>query len=826
MLHPRSAPAVAAAAVLLLALPLPAARADATKGGARIMIVLDGGFVIQGMDRREGHEEIAEPGVSIFIPSGFFFLDDMPRRQYFSPSMMKQDPQQVTRQPPEPLRPKNKDIATPPKAMPPVDEVLTPPSEWGEDSWDRVVKFRSGLKEEKLHQRLVELTPYYARTQATQNWTGLSFYLTSELGPAAVRKLLDSHPDFTDDSKLAPDAQAERRFRYCDFMVQCGFYAEAEAELDRLMDSGPADAVKEKVASTRGAINQLRRREELEAIKQMHNAGQFAAVRKKLEAFDVKSADAKTASEVNELRQKYKTADQAMTDASRFLDELPKKLGSSAAETTLAEAAAALRAELQPDVLARLDAFLGQARQAERQAANGKTPSAGPAELLSFAVTAWLGLPPQGSPQTAARIWRGRQFVLKYLGADAADRKNLLNDYSRNTDGQATLDDFIGLIPLLPPAEPEEKIDTKPVLVKAGKSKNAVKYWLQLPPEYRHSRNYPVLIVLHDGNEDPDNAIIKHWSDAAALNGYILVAPEWSQAGSSLYGYSEREHAAVLETLRDLRQRFAVDSDRVFLFGLGQGAMMAFDVGLSHPDLFAGVMPMSGGPYIFAERYYPNGQYLPFYIVSGDRAIRVASGDKSNKTMTEHLRDQFGNWVNQYPMIWMQYKGRGVEWFGGEVASMFDWMRGRRRAFPMEGLGAYNDNAIARKDFVTHRPTDNSFYWLTTDGIQDRCINSETDWKLSRLPARLEAKIDLENNTIWVDTSGVTQITLWLGSNGQGVPMINFDKPLTVRWKSGASDKVVWNDRVTRSLQTLLDDLADRGDRQRLFTTKLEFSTK
>ena len=46
----------------------------------------------------------------------------------------------------------------------------------------------------------------------------------------------------------------------------------------------------------------------------------------------------------------------------------------------------------------------------------------------------------------------------------------------------------------------------------------------------------------------------------------------------------------VIDTLRDLRRRFQVDSDRVFLFGWEQGADAALDIGMSHPDQFAGVL--------------------------------------------------------------------------------------------------------------------------------------------------------------------------------------------------------------------------------------------
>ena len=48
-------------------------------------------------------------------------------------------------------------------------------------------------------------------------------------------------------------------------------------------------------------------------------------------------------------------------------------------------------------------------------------------------------------------------------------------------------------------------------------------------------------------------------------------------------------------------------------------------------------------------------------------------------------------------------------------------------------------------------------------------------------------------------------------------------RPVTVKWNSNA----VWNKQtVAPSLATLLEDLADRGDRQRLFVAKLEFQGK
>ena len=74
---------------------------------------------------------------------------------------------------------------------------------------------------------------------------------------------------------------------------------------------------------------------------------------------------------------------------------------------------------------------------------------------------------------------------------------------------------------------------------------------------------------------------------------------------------------------------------------------MALDVGMSHPDLFAGVSTMGAGPEKFSELYWHNAQYLPFYIVNGERVGKILD--------TTHL--QFERWIGQrFPTLWVQYK--------------------------------------------------------------------------------------------------------------------------------------------------------------------------
>ena len=194
------------------------------------------------------------------------------------------------------------------------------------------------------------------------------------------------------------------------------------------------------------------------------------------------------------------------------------------------------------------------------------------------------------------------------------------------------------MIPTLPPPRAAENVDAKTIevpLAGRGMAKGSA-FLLKLPPEYRHSRSYPVLMLLHREGENARD-MVQRWADVAADNGVILAAPMWSSGPfATNYGYSEREHNLVLQTLFNLRQAYNVNSDRVFLFGLGQGASMAFDVGLSHPDLFAGVIPMAPNPEYYPTMYWRNGHYLPFCTISGS-----CSGEceKNIRNMMEALGD-------------------------------------------------------------------------------------------------------------------------------------------------------------------------------------------
>jgi pimeloyl-ACP methyl ester carboxylesterase len=778
------------------------------------LIFLKDGFVLQGKIRREG-KTVVEGGEAVWLPQGFFLIDDSARRIIFSHTQV----QEVSDTP----VPVEADIRTgrtivyPPGTKPlPFLRDFTETGEWN-GKWERDVKAKTANGEFKVITHLTYLSPHYARVDSTRSYAWSGHYLTRELGPETVKRLLSLYPDLQEVSTKTEEDNATRRFRVFQFFVNAGWYDQADDELENIRKRMPGQS--DKVAAARAGLKKLKAQRLFDDIRTANSAGRHEWAQKQLDKFPQEGIDEKLLTQVRSLKDRYESANDSMKLARRFLRELPPKIESASDRPLFSEAARAIDAELHLDLFlknksteadaGRLDAFLQFAQQAERQRAQDKKEEHSPSELLALAVSGWLmgNASAETKVEQARKLWQARRFVLQFQRTHLpGDRQDLLESYAKVRSDALDPLEMAQLIPFLPPAEPEGTISTARVEMKTGLPwTKEIAYQLQLPPEYHHGRAYPVLLVLHKGDERA-RQMLSRWSALAGEQGYILVAPEWEANVNGIYTYSTREHAAVLDVLRDLRRRFHVDSDRVFLAGCGQGGNMAFDVGLSHPDQFAGVLPMSAIPGPFALNYYwRNAQYLPFYVVGGDW-----TGDPR-----KYIRGQFDKWVPRgYPAMYVEYKGRGLEWFDAEVSFSFDWMGRKKRANPLTELGSNPGAGPFGQEFQTMRTTDNRFYWLSTDAIADRHLNDARRWDARTMSAMMQAKIGA-NNQINVYTFGLKQLTIWFARG-----MIDFDKPVTV---TGAGLRVLWNNqKVVPKLSTLLEDYYQRADQQRLYVAKVE----
>jgi hypothetical protein len=800
-------------------------------------VIFKDGFTLEGtikQDRTVIYDSDSGAAMSVPKLGGYFWVDDGARKIAFSPKQALDPDKKDEGKGGDPLIFESRMVRA--------TNFNVPSGHYGEATpwnakWDRVLTIDAPSRggNVPIAQHLSLLTPHFARIDARRyNWS--AHYLTSELEPNVVRDLLYKHASL----KLKGDSSdVAKRLRVFRFLARAGWYDKGFEELNSILKDFPDQ--KDKIDAARESLQKLLTAQLVDLIQQAQRAGRHQWAQARLATFPQQYADETVLAQVRALQATYETANKNISQARQGLESLPGQVTDSTRQSLFTEAAAVIASELSPDTISRLEPFLGLARQAERDREQGRAPAHTPEQLLAVAVSSWLmGTgSAEAKVDTAMRLWQARQFVLEYQKTyEPRQRQRLLEAYQQNAG--LAFDELAQLIRFLPPPEPfEQSADNfgpwalgglpvpqaalLPALFAAQRaiptttyeregrlpwaSRAGPTYRLQLPPEYHAGRLYPVLFVLHEAGEKPED-MMRRWTYLAAQNGYILVAPEWQRSGLGQgYNFTVEEQRAVIDVLRELRHHFQVDSDRVFVSGLGEGANMAFDVGLSHPDLFAGVLPVGGRPRYFAVKYWPNAVNLPFYVVDGDLD---GDGAKDNKR-------QFDNWIShQYPSLYVLYRGRGSEWFQGELPYMFDWMGRKKREFAVPDLRRGVASGLSADDYQSMRPSDNRFYWLSGEGLSDRYSNeSARSYSAKVVPATLQARIS-EGNQINVHANGFRRVVVWLGPG-----MIDFDKPVKIYVNVTLS---LANRKIVPNLATLLEDVYQRGDHQRVFLAKVELA--
>jgi pimeloyl-ACP methyl ester carboxylesterase len=320
-------------------------------------------------------------------------------------------------------------------------------------------------------------------------------------------------------------------------------------------------------------------------------------------------------------------------------------------------------------------------------------------------------------------------------------------------------------------------------------------YAVLLPPEYVPWRAYPAVVVLH-GAESPRGAL--EWlAVEAARRGYILIAPEYNLRGQPRdYRYTPSEHAAITLALRDAKRRFAIDSDRVFLTGQMLGGQAAFDFGLAHPDLFAGVAPISGLPAKYVWSTKANAAHVPLYVAIGDLA----------PTESDFVFGQLGKplILKNYDITYVEYYKRALEPLPEEAAPLFDWMAGRKR-----------DPAPKELDAVAAREGDDRFFGLVIrDFARGRTVEPSVADPLGRnlRPATVAYESKGLGTLLNVTTNGITRLDIWIHPS-----WVDVAKRFEVR----VNRRAVFRGMVKADLPTLLEDLRTRGDRQQIYWFRL-----
>ncbi len=674
----------------------------------------------------------------------------------------------------------------------------------------RIITLLTADGRESYVQGITEITPDYVRVVGLQTKGKNRYfdmrYATTSVPRDVIVKLLRRH--------ISNPNQALERERLIKFFAAAEMYEEADQEL-KAMESKFPGLKKENEERRKELVIRIHRRA-LNEIRFRFEAGQAKLAKEMWDSYpDKRSMPGEIAAEFDDLNNQIKNQAQQIEAVKKaIVSVVDAGLNSPdidvAQKKTLLNYKTEIENNLNEANVERFTTFF-------RFADDGTITLE---QKLAYAISSWF----VGSAKAVENFAVAHTFPLtrdlvrEYLTtADAARRAAILGELEQIESGTP---EYIALIlgnltPLLPPEKPEEpgKAYRFTVEIAAPENKKeTVEYFVQLPPEYNPHKKYPCVVTLPTLGFDAEKQLVWWYgqymkkldihSGPASRHGYIVISPKWYSDKQSNYEYSVREHDAVLSSVRDAFRRFSIDTDKVFLSGHFKGGDAAFDIGLSHPDLWAGVIPVSAKPDKYCIHYFETAKndVLPFYVVIGSKDFGVRTNDEKDPFMMTLDR-----WLRRtsakVDCTVVEYQGRGGEDFFEEVHDIFNWMKLKKRFWVPPNFEARS-----------LRKTDNFFWNLEVGNIP---ANAHVPPILYSTKKRDTFKMSVEqkaNNTFVVKPQRTgSNFTLWLGPE-----FVDFSKNVTIQGRGNDYDE-----SVKPSRKVILDDARTRVDLQHPFWAKL-----
>lgn len=661
----------------------------------------------------------------------------------------------------------------------------------------RLIELRTIHGAEPIHQSITEIRPEYLTVDSTSHkWVvGLD---VSTIRPERLREIIEQSidPQRVDDRKAIVA-----------FFIQIGRFLHAREEVEEIAAEFPEQAGW--AEEMRVEIEHLNALNALQEVRRRQGAGQYGLAYEFARKVPVDRVSADVHREARDIVAEIDGLHQRIDRIGMLLDMLQAQLGSETAQR-LAAPRAALLAELYPDNLVRLEPFLSA------EIDEGLSP----AQKLALAYSGWVvgGADAVTVLDEAVRLWDARFLVLEYLRSPpGADREQLLAELLK-TEG-VSLPRVIQIVERLPPPlapRPVPAGQQRTIDVFDAWDEVQQQYTVSLPKEYSPHHEYPLLVVLHAGGMSPAQELTL-WAGAdgqtgpAQVRGYVTIAPHYAEEGDRTYDYSSEAHAAVLESINDARRRFRIDSDRIFLTGHGMGGDACFDLGMSHPGIFAGVIPINGTVDRYSRYYTRNDPQAAWYVVNGE-----LSGDQRGMTLDLNAPELNEMMRAKQDVLYCEYKKRGFETYFEEFSRIFDWMAVHRRQPQPTRLGVLRGG---NRGLRLMRPFDTRFHWLEIKGLPEH-LSEPIVWgpPRPRVPRPLSVDASVKtasdrHNAFYIQHPG-SQATIWLSPE-----VVDFDRRIKVTHKGRGN---AFFDFVSPDIGVLLEDLRVRGDRQRLYWAKIE----
>lgn len=320
---------------------------------------------------------------------------------------------------------------------------------------------------------------------------------------------------------------------------------------------------------------------------------------------------------------------------------------------------------------------------------------------------------------------------------------------------------------------------------------------LSIPATYDPSKSVGLVVCLH-GAGFTGAAYLERWQ-ARLGEGYLLACPTYPSGA----WFTRQAEELVLATIRNLRARYHVDPDRIFLTGMSNGGIGTWLIGMHHAPLFAGIAPMASGLDEVLMPFLANLRNTPIYIIHGakDQVMPVElSRSISRELETLGYSHVYREHEREHPMAGGHYFPKE------ELPDLVLWLNSQRRG-PLP----------ARLTVVREASHFQSFGWLRLESTDPIAAFSEdlVDKGGERIIRRDYAKLDagiVETNRIEVSAERVRRYSIFLNDR-----MVDVSKPVTVL----TNGQVSFTGLVTPSLETLLRQARLRQDPRELYSVQL-----
>jgi pimeloyl-ACP methyl ester carboxylesterase len=283
-------------------------------------------------------------------------------------------------------------------------------------------------------------------------------------------------------------------------------------------------------------------------------------------------------------------------------------------------------------------------------------------------------------------------------------------------------------------------------------------YAIYIPENFDESKDYPLVIFLHgafsnhrlglrrafgEGNKqgpdfgtpgfvppETDLEVTRFYPELKNVD-YIVAAP-FARGTAGYQGIPEQD---IYDMLADIKSRFSIDEDRMYLTGLSMGGGGTIWVGLTRPDLWAAIAPVCPAPPEDASPLAGNALNIPVHLFVGDRDGLMAIADQWKASFE----------ANNVDVKYIIYPGIAHNsWeYAYKDGFIFEWFsQFRRDMFPAE------------VKFTTRAFKYDRAYWV----------------KLDNLTPGIEASIDAKftgRNQLEITTSNLLAFTLNLEGHPQ-----------------------------------------------------------